>query len=159
MKRLKFLFALSLFLLVSLVSLAQMVGVGTQIVKDENIQFAANISMPYFSKYRPVNFHIWGGVDYTGGKGKLSGLTVKPVILTLDALHTVNQFYNGKTMLWLSCDGGYLFNFKESKTDGFVVTPNIMIGYDFVFIKAGYTYNITRKRDQFFLRAGLCLPF
>lgn len=154
MKKLVFIFTL---LLLSLTCSAQFLGVGAQYAdakgKGNAIQFAANASFPYLHKKNRLNSFISGGIDYTGGSSPVSGLNIKPVSVT--TFFSESFFNNNKYTVLLSCDAGYLFNFRHGK-DGIVITPNLYFDYKYYFVKAGYDFNVTAGEKQFFVRAGFC---
>lgn len=139
-------------------SYAQFVGVGAQYAdakgKGNAIQFAANLSFPYWHEDNALNTFVSGGIDYTGGSSPVAGLNVKPIMLTTYFSESLFNKYPFTVMAGL--DGGYLFNFRHGK-NGVVLTPNIYIDYKFFFVKAGYDMNVTAGKEQFFVRAGICI--
>lgn len=157
MNTLKSLFFLLFFVFLSFNASAQMIGGGVQVAKSEKVQFAANIHTRYYTYKGDVNFFLFGGLDYTGGRTKLSGLNTKAISPTLDFAGLVFGDYADRSVLWLSCDVGYLRNFHEKKSSGVVLTPNIMCAYSLFYVKTGYDMNVSRGNNQFFVRLGLIL--
>lgn len=154
MKKIVLIFIL---LLASITSFAQFLGIGSQYAdakgKGNAIQFVANASFPYIHKKNSLNSYISAGIDYTGGSSPVSGLNIKPVSVT--TFFNESFFNSTKYTVLLSCDAGYLFNFRHGK-DGIVVTPNLYIDYKYFFVKTGYDFNVTGGERQFFVRAGFC---
>ena len=157
MNMLKSLILLLVFVLVSITVSAQMIGAGIQAAKSEKVEFAANVHTRYYTYKGDVNFFLFGGLDYTGGSTKLSGLNTKAISPTLDFASMVFGDYADRSVLWLSCDAGYLRNFNEKRASGIVLTPNIMCAYSLFYIKTGYDMNVSRGNNQFFVRLGLIL--
>lgn len=149
-----------LFILLPLTCSAQFIGVGAQYAdakgKGNDFQFAANISRPIpgINGKNPFNSFISAGLDYTGGSSPVAGLNIKPV--QISCILSESLFNNNKPTFLVGCDAGYLFNFKHGK-DGIVITPNIYADYKFFFVKAGYDFNVTGGKQQFFVRAGFCI--
>ena len=154
MKKLRFILLLSIL---PLMCSAQFIGIGGQYAdakgEGNDFQFAANASFPVWHKKNPLNTFIASGIDYTGGSSPVAGLNLKPIQLT--SFLSERLFNNNKCTLLVGCDAGYLFNFRHGK-DGIVITPNVYFDYKFVFVKAGYDFNVTAGKEQFFLRAGFC---
>lgn len=147
-----------LLLFIPLVCSAQFIGAGLQYAdargKGNDFQFAANASFPVWHKKNPLNSFVSSGIDYTGGSSPVAGLNIKPI--QLQSFLSESLFNNNKCTLLVGCDAGYLFNFRHGK-DGVIITPNIYFDYRFFFIKAGYDFNVTAGKDQFFLRAGVSI--
>ncbi len=154
MRKFKFLL---LLVFVPIVCSAQFIGIGGQYADAKgagnDFQFATNISYPVWAKKNPFNSFVMSGIDYTGGNSPVAGLNIKPIQLT--SFLSESLFNNNKCTLLVGCDAGYLFNFNHGK-DGVVITPNIYFDYKFVFVKAGYDFNVSAGKEQFFLRAGFC---
>lgn len=135
---------------------AQFIGIGAQYAdakgKGNAIQFATNISYPYWHKKNALNTFISGGIDYTGGSSPVSGLNVKPLMFT--TYFSESLFNKYPFTIMMGVDTGYLFNFRHGK-DGIVLTPNVYVDYKFFFVKAGYDFNVTGGEKQFFVRAGI----
>ncbi|MFT3995602.1 MAG: hypothetical protein QM660_14930 [Dysgonomonas sp.] len=135
---------------------AQFIGIGAQYAdaksKGNDIQFATSFSYPVWHKKNSLNSYISSGIDYTGGSSPVSGLNIKPLQVT--TFFSESLFNNRPYTILLSCDAGYLFNFKHGK-DGVVLTPNLYIDYSCFFIKTGYDFNVTGGEHQFFVRAGV----
>ncbi len=136
---------------------AQMIGAGIQGAKSEKIQFAANIHTPYYAVKGNINFFIVGGMDYTGGRTKLSGLNIKPISPTVDFANVIFGDNADKGLFWLSLDTGYLRNFHNREYNGIVITPNIMCAYTLFYVKTGYDINVSKNNRQFFIRLGAVL--
>lgn len=135
---------------------AQFLGIGAQYAdakdKGNDIQFAANLSFPVWHPKNKLNSYISSGIDYTGGSSPLSGLNIKPIQFT--TFLSESLFNNHPYTILLSCDAGYLFNFRHGK-DGVVLTPNLYVDYKCFFVKTGYDFNVTGGEHQFFVRAGV----
>lgn len=157
MKIIKRLFFTFFFILFLQTVSAQMIGVGIHAAKSEKIQFAANLHSPYYAVKGDINFFIVGGMDYTGGRTKLSGLNIKPISPTLDFANIIFGDNANKGLFWLSLDAGYLRNFYNRDYNGIVITPNIMCTYTLFYIKTGYDMNISKNNNQFFIRLGVVL--
>lgn len=146
-----------LLLLLPLACSAQFIGIGAQYAdakdKGNDFQFAANVSFPTWHKKNPLNSYISSGIDYTGGSSPVAGLNIKPIQFT--SFISESLFNKNKATILVGCDAGYLFNFRHGK-DGIVITPNVYFDYKFFFAKAGYDFNVTGGKEQFFLRAGFC---
>lgn len=154
MKKIKFLL-LSIF--IPLACSAQFIGIGGQYADAKgagnDFQFAANMSYPVWAKKNVLNSYISSGIDYTGGASPVSGLNIKPIQIT--SFLSESLFNKNKATILIGCDAGYIFNFNYGK-DGVVITPNIYFDYKFVFVKAGYDFNVSAGKEQFFVRAGFC---
>lgn len=125
---------------------------GAQYTDANDIQFAGSMSYPVFHKKNPFNSYILSGIDYTGGSSPVAGLNVKPIQIT--TFFSENLFNNYPYTILLSCDAGYLFNFKHGK-DGVVITPNLYVDYKCFFMKTGFDFNVSEGEHQFFVRAGI----
>lgn len=145
-----------IILLISTNCFSQFVGIGAQYAdakgKGNAIQFAANVSYPYFHKKNPLNIFVAGGVDYTGGSSPVSGFNVKPI--QINSFISESLFNNNKFTLLVGCDAGYIFNHRHGE-DGIVITPNIYFDYKYFFVKSGYDMNVSKGERQFFVRAGI----
>lgn len=128
------------------------VNLGVQYTDGHDIQFAGSASYPIFRKKNALNTYVSSGIDYTGGSSPVSGLNIKPIQIT--TFFSESLFNDHPYTILLSCDAGYLFNFKHGK-DGVVITPNIYVDYKCFFVKAGYDFNVTGGEQQFFVRAGI----
>ena len=53
--------------------------------------------------------------------------------------------------------GGYLFDFRHDRKNAITVTPNLYFDYKFFFVKAGYDFDVSHGRSQYFVRAGVCI--
>lgn len=150
-------FVIFLFLLLPIACSAQFIGVGAQYAnakeKGNAIQFAANVSYPYWHKKNSLNTFISGGIDYTGGSSPVAGLNIKPISVT--TFFSESLFNDHPFTVMLSADAGYLFNFRHGK-NGVVLTPNLYLDYKCFFIKTGWDFNVTGGENQFFVRAGVC---
>ncbi len=143
-----------LLLLLPLACSAQFIGAGVQYAdargKGNDFQFAANASMPVWHKKNMLCSFVSSGVDYTGGSSPVAGLNIKPIQISS---FLSESFINDSNCTFLvGCDAGYLFNFRHGE-DGIVITPNVYLDYKFFFIKAGYDFNVTAGKEQFFVRA------
>lgn len=151
---------LTIFLLVLLpiTCAAQFLGIGAQYVntkiKENSIEFAANISYPYWHKKNSFNTFISGGLDYTGGNSLISGLNIKPI--SVSTFLNEQLFNHHSFTFMISADAGYLFNFRHGK-NGIVLTPNLYADYKYFFVKTGWDFNINEGSNQFFIRAGLSI--
>lgn len=147
---------LLLLLAVPVMTIAQVIGIGTQYVKPENganaFQFQANLSYPVWTKKNPLNTYLSSGIDYTGGSSPVAGLNLKPIQLTSYLSESI--FNNWPVTVLVGADAGYLVNFKHGK-DGVVLTPHLSIEYSVFYVKSGWDFNVTGKRDQFFVRLGV----
>lgn len=148
----KLILSFLLFLVFPTISMAQFASIGLQYTDAKDIQFATSASYPYIMLSDKSVSYISGGVEYTGGSSPVAGLNIKP--LQLSTGFSKPMFSKNYTLI-LSCDGGYLFNFEHGK-DGIVITPNLYIDYNSVYIKTGYDFNVTEGERQFFVRAGIC---
>lgn len=144
---------LLLFLVFPTLAMAQFAGIGLQYTDAKDIQFQTSVSYPYVMPKNKYAAYISGGVEYTGGSSPVAGLNIKPIQLST-AFNQKRMFSKAYTLV-LSCDAGYLFNFRHGK-DGIVITPNLYIDYKSIYIKTGYDFNVTEGERQFFVRAGLC---
>lgn len=150
--KMKFFLSFFLFLAFPVVTMAQFAGIGLQYTDANDIQFATSLSYPYMMPDNKYAGYISGGIEYTGGSSPVAGLNIKPI--QLSTAFSKSMFSKSYTLV-LSCDAGYLFNFRHGK-DGIVITPNLYIDYKSVYIKTGYDFNVTEGEHQFFIRAGLC---
>lgn len=154
MKRFKV--VLLLLLLLPIVATAQIVGVGTQYVDPKNganaFQFQANVSFPVWTAKNPLNTYLSSGIDYTGGSSPVAGLNIKPIQLT--SYLSESLFNECPVTFLVGADAGYLFNHRHGK-DGIVLTPHVHVEYSIFYIKSGWDFNVTGKRDQFFVRLGI----
>ncbi len=147
---------IALFVLLPLACSAQLIGISAQYAdakgRGNDIQFAANASLPVWHKKNPLNSFITSGIDYTGGSSPVSGLNIKPIQLT--SFLSESLFNDHPFTLLVGCDAGYIFNFKHGK-DGIVLTPNVYFDYKSFFVKTGYDINVTGNEQQFFVRLGV----
>lgn len=152
----KFRVVLLLLLLLPMMATAQIVGVGTQYVEPKNganaLQFQANVSFPVWTKKNPLNTYMSSGIDYTGGSSPVSGINIKPIQLT--SYLSESMFNECPITVLVGADAGYLFNHRHGK-DGLVLTPHIHVEYSVFYIKSGWDFNVTGKKDQFFVRFGI----
>ncbi|MBK5721920.1 hypothetical protein JGH11_13655 [Dysgonomonas sp. Marseille-P4677] len=157
MKIIKQLYLTFIFMLILQTVSAQMIGAGVQIAKSEKVQFAANLHAPYYKLTGDVNFFLVGGLEYTGGRTKLSGLNIKSISPTVDFANIIFGDNADKGLFWISLDAGYLRNFYNRDYNGIVITPNVMCAYSLFYVKTGYDINISKGNNQFFVRLGLIL--
>lgn len=154
MKRIKI--VLFLLLILPTMAVAQIVGIGTQYVESKHeanaFQFQANLSYPVWTKKNPLNIYMSSGVDYTGGSSPVSGINFKPIQLT--SYLSESFFNNSPVTVLVGADAGYLVNHRHGK-DGLVLTPHLHVEYSVFYIKSGWDFNVTGKRDQFFVRFGI----
>lgn len=147
-----------LFLILPLACSAQFIGAGIQYAdakgKGNDFQFAAGASFPVWHKKNPLNSFVSSGIDYTGGSSPVAGLNIKPIQLT--SFLSESLFNSNKCTFLVGCDAGYLFNFRHGE-DGIVITPNVYFDYKFFFVKAGYDFNVTAGKEQFFIRTGVSI--
>lgn len=162
MKRIK----LIILLLAALPSLAmaQLIGFGAQYVPVKDganaIQFQANLSYPVWFDQNPLNVIMLSGIDYTGGSSPVAGINFKPI--QLQSYLSESLFNNNKFSIMIGGDAGYLVNHRHGKS-GIVLTPYVYADYPFrfgmmplsIFLKTGWDFNVTGKRDQFFVRLGI----
>ena len=143
-------------LLLPLVSKAQFLGLGGQYSEKSDGQFAASFSFPTIHPKNPLNCFISSGLDYTtSGGAKMAGLNLKPIELSWFG---TEKFFNKTPFtLLLNCDAGYLVDFRKDRKDGIVITPNLYLDYKYFFLKTGYDMDVTNNKNQFFVRAGICL--
>lgn len=149
---------LIIFLLLALpiASSAQIVGIGTQYVEPKYganaLQFQANISFPVWTKKNPLNVFMSSGIDYTGGSSPVSGINFKPI--QLSSYLSEEWFNSSKFTFMVGADAGYLVNHRHGK-NGIVLTPHIHVEYSIFYLKSGWDFNVTGKKDQFFIRFGI----
>ncbi|MFV0468607.1 MAG: hypothetical protein ACK5MK_06740 [Dysgonomonas sp.] len=138
-----------------LVSNAQFIGIAGQYASGADGQFVANLSYPTLHPKNPLNSFISSGLEYsTSGGAEISGLNIKPIMLT--TFFSERFFNESKYTLLLGVDGGYNFDFRNGRKNGIVITPNLYFDKKYYFIKAGYDFDVTNGNGQFFVRAGLC---
>lgn len=135
---------------------AQFFGLAGQYADGSDGQFVANLSVPTFHKKNPLNSFISSGLEFsTSGGAKMSGLNIKPIQF---ATFFSEDLYNTKPYtILLGVDAGYLFDFRRNRDNAIVITPNFHFDYKVVFLKAGYDFDVSHGRQQFFVRAGVCL--
>lgn len=154
MKKIKIL--LLLLLILPTVAVAQIVGIGAQYVDPKGganaIQFQTNLSFPVWTKKNPLNIYMSSGVDYTGGSSPVSGINFKPI--QLNSYLTESLFNDSPVTILVGGDAGYIVNHRHGK-NGLVLTPHIHIEYSVFYVKSGWDFNVTGKRDQFFVRFGI----
>lgn len=148
--------ALLLLLLLPVLAKAQMIGVGAQYVDPKHganaIQFQANLSYPMWTKKNPLNVYMSSGIDYTGGSSPVSGINIKPI--QLNSYISESLFNNSPVTVLVGGDAGYLVNHRHGK-NGLVLTPHIHVEWAAFYVKSGWDFNVTGKRDQFFVRFGV----
>lgn len=152
-----------LLTMIPVMATAQIVGVGTQYVPTENganaMQFQANLSFPVWFDKNPLNLVLFSGIDYTGGSSPVAGVNFKPI--QLQSYLSESLFNNNKFSFMIGGDAGYLLNHRHGKS-GIVLTPYVYADYPFkmgmlpisLYVKSGWDFNVTGKRDQFFIRIG-----
>ncbi|MDH6355635.1 hypothetical protein M2132_001980 [Dysgonomonas sp. PH5-45] len=146
---------LLLFTLLPMLCSAQFFGLGGQYTQKSDGQFFASFSYPTFHPKNKLNSFISSGLDFTtSGGAKISGLNVKPI--QLNTFFSEKLFNSTPYTLLLGVDGGYNFDFRHGRKNGIVITPNIYFDYKFLFLKAGYDFDVTNGNNQFFVRAGFC---
>lgn len=147
---------LFLILLTPLAAKAQFLGLAGQYTQKADGQFAASFSFPTIHPKNPLNLFVSSGLDYTtSGGAEMAGLNLKPIEISWFG---TERFFNKTpfTML-LNLDAGYLIDFRKGRENAFVLTPNLYIDYKYYFVKAGYDFDISNDRKQFFVRAGVCV--
>ena len=154
MKRIKL--TILLLIILPTVALAQFVGIGAQYVDPKGganaIQFQANLAYPVWTKKNPLNIFMASGIDYTGGSSPVAGINFKPI--QLSSYISESWFSKSKFTFLVGADAGYLVNHRHGK-DGIVLTPHIHFEYSIFYLKSGWDFNVTGKRDQFFIRFGV----
>lgn len=152
----KFIKILFLLFLLPFVGKAQFLSLGGQYAEKSDGQLAASFSFPTIHPKNPLNCFISSGLDYTtSGGAQLAGLNIKPVELSWFG---TERFFNKTPFTFLlNCDAGYLIDFRKHQKDGIVITPNLYLDYKYFFLKTGYDLDVTNNKQQFFVRAGVCL--
>lgn len=151
MKKLNILFFL---MLLPCICYGQFFGLGGQYSQGGDGQFAVNLSFPSYHGENALNAYLSSGLEYTTpGGAKMSGLNIKPIQITT---YFSEDFFNDHpyTVLF-GVDGGYLFDFRKNQKNSIVITPNLYIDYKIFFVKAGYDFDVSHGRNQFFVRAGI----
>ena len=145
-----------LLLLLPFASKAQFLGLGAQYSEQSNGQLAASFSYPTFHPKNPLNCFVSSGLDFTTtGGAQMAGLNLKPIEISWFG---TEKFFNKTPFtLLVNLDAGYLLDFRNDRKDAVVITPNIYIDYKYYFLKAGYDFDVTNGRKQFFVRAGVCV--
>lgn len=145
---------------------AQIIGVGTQYVPSKDganaMQFQANLSFPVWFDKNPLNLILFSGIDYTGGSSPVAGINFKPI--QLQSYLSESLFNKRKLSVMIGADAGYLLNHRHGK-NGLVLTPYIYLDYPIkvsmlpisLYVKSGWDFNVTGKKDQFFIRIGFGL--
>ncbi len=145
-----------LLLLLPFVGRAQFLGLGGQYASKSDGQFVTSFSFPTIHPKNPLNCFISSGLEYTtSGGAEMAGLNLQP--MQLSWFGTEKFFQKTPFTLLLNLDAGYLFDFRSGKKDGLVLTPNLYLDYKYYFLKTGYDCDVTNGRNQFFVRAGVCL--
>jgi len=142
-----------LFLLIpSAICSAQSLGIGSQHVKKEKLQFSINSYVPFYQindTSSPLILGLGSGFDYLSPGFKVSGLNVKPISLFL-----MKNNYSAFTV-GMKLDAGYNFGFGHG--NGVILTPSLYADASVYYISAGYDYNTHHNDGQFFVRIGVGL--
>lgn len=137
---------------------AQLLGLGGQYTEGSHGQLFFNAAFPTFHKKNALNTFVSSGLDFTtSGGAEMSGLTIKPI--QIKSFLSENLFNNNPFTLLVGVDGGYLFDFRRGRQNGIVITPNLYVDYKIFFLKAGYDFDVSNGRNQFFARAGVGIGF
>lgn len=143
-------------MIIPTMAMGQIVGIGAQYVPPKDganaIQFQANISYPVWTKKNPLNIYLSSGIDYTGGSSPVSGINFKPI--QINSYISESFFNDSPVTIMVGGDAGYLVNHRHGK-DGIVLSPHLHMEWSVFYIKSGWDFNVTGKRDQFFLRFGV----
>ena len=146
-----------LLVFVPLISYGQCVGRGGQYSEKSDGQFVFSGSFPtYHPAHNKLNSFVSSGLEFTtSGGAKMSGLHLKPI--QISTFFSEDFFNNTPFTLLLGVDGGYLFDFRHDRKNAITVTPNLYFDYKFFFVKAGYDFDVSHGRSQYFVRAGVCI--
>lgn len=156
MKKIKsLLFILLVFL--PLVSYGQFLGIGGQYSEKSDGQFVASFSFPTIHPaHNVLNSFVSSGLEFTtSGGAKMSGLHLKP--LQISTFFSEDFFNNNPYTILLGVDGGYLFDFRHDQKNAITITPNLYFDYKIFFVKAGYDFDVSHGKSQYFVRAGICI--
>ncbi|SHF05940.1 hypothetical protein [Dysgonomonas macrotermitis] len=141
---------------VPVLSYGQFLGLGGQYSEKSDGQFVASFSFPTIHPaHNKLNSFVSSGMEFTtSGGAKMSGLHLKPV--QISTFFSEDFFNNTPYTILFGVDGGYLFDFRHDRKNAITITPNLYFDYKFVFVKAGYEFDVSHGRSQYFVRAGVC---
>lgn len=156
MKKIKGILLL-LLVCIPMLSYAQFFGIGGQYSEKSDGQIVISTSFPTIHpSHNKFNSFVSSGMEFTtSGGAKMSGLHLKPV--QIQTFFSEDFFNNTPFTLLLGVDGGYLFDFRHNRKNAITVTPNLYFDYKVFFVKTGYDFDISHGRNQFFVRAGVCV--
>lgn len=145
---------LLLLLLLPVLCYGQLIGLGGQYSNGANGQFFASMAFPTLHEKNKLNTFVSSGLEITtSGGAEMSGLNLKPI--QIKSFLSEDLFNNNPFTILVGVDGGYLFDFRRGQKNGIVLTPNVYVDYKFFFVKAGYDFDVSNGRNQFFARAGV----
>lgn len=149
---------LLLFLLLPVLCYGQLLGVGGQYSDGADGQFFGSMAFPVFKEKNKLNTFVSSGLDITtSGGAEMSGLNVK--LIQAKTFLSEDLFNKKSFTILVGVDGGYLFDFRRGQKNGIVLTPNVYVDYKILFLKAGYDFDVSNGRNQFFVRAGVGVSF